>query len=103
MSRTLYKDARPSADQRSQAAGGNSPGLPVRASRSAQLASLLGKELLLDPHEARPLASVRSGAVDHEGMAEDHVPWLARQFDHAKGHAVDNGFPVHESAGPVGR
>jgi hypothetical protein len=35
-------------------------------------------------------------------MAEDHVPRLARQFDHAKGDAVDDGFRVHESGDPVG-
>jgi hypothetical protein len=51
---------------------------------AAQLTTLAGKNLLLDPHEARPHASVRSDAVDHDGMTEDHVPRLARQFDHAK-------------------
>ena len=80
------------------------PGLPVRTLQSAeQLTTLVGKKLLLDPHEARPHASVRSGAVDHDGMAEDHVPRLARQFHHAKGHAFDDGFPVHERGDPVGR
>jgi len=80
------------------------PGLPVRTLQSAeQLTTLVGKKLLLDPHEARPHASVRSGAVDHDGMAEDHVPRLARQFHHAKGHAFDDGFCVHESGDPVGR
>jgi L-amino acid N-acyltransferase YncA len=70
---------------------------------AVQLTPLKGKELLLDPHEARPRTPVRSGAVDHEGMAEDHIPRLARQFDHAKGHAFDDGFAVHESGDPVGR
>jgi drug/metabolite transporter (DMT)-like permease len=80
------------------------PRLPVRTLQSAeQLTTLVGKKLLLDPHKARPRASVRSGAVDHDGMAEDHVPRLARQFDHAKGHAFDDGFPIHESGDPVGR
>jgi hypothetical protein len=46
---------------------------------------------------------VRRDAVDHDGMAEDHVPRLARQLDHAKGHAVDDGFRVHEGGDPVGR
>jgi hypothetical protein len=36
-------------------------------------------------------------------MTEDHVPWLARQLDHAEGHAVDHGFGVHEGGDPVGR
>jgi hypothetical protein len=36
-------------------------------------------------------------------MAEGHVPRLARQFGHAKGHAFDDGFAVHESGDPVGR
>ena len=35
-------------------------------------------------------------------MAEDHVPRLARQLDHAKGDALDHGFRVHESGDPVG-
>jgi hypothetical protein len=61
------------------------------------------KELLLDPHEAGPYASVRSGAVDHGGMAEDHIPRLARQFDHAKGHPIDDGLCLHENGDPVGR
>jgi len=43
------------------------------------------------------------GAVHHDEMAEDHVPRLACQFDHAQGHAVDDGFPVHEGGDPVGR
>ena len=78
--------------------------LPVRRLQSAeQLTTLVGKKLLLDPHEARPRTSVRSGAVDHDRMAEDHVPRFARQFDHTKGHAFDDGFPVHESGDPVGR
>jgi hypothetical protein len=79
-------------------------GLRVRMLQSAvQLTTLVGKNLRLDPHEARSCASVRGGAVDHDGMAEDHVPRLARQFDHAKGHAFDDGFTVHESGDPVGR
>jgi hypothetical protein len=69
----------------------------------AQLTALVGENLLLDPHEARPRAPVRRDAVDDDGMAENHVPRLARQFDHAEGHAVDTGFPVHESGDPVGR
>jgi hypothetical protein len=35
-------------------------------------------------------------------MAEDHVPRLAGQFDHAKRHVFDDGFPVHEGGDPVG-
>jgi hypothetical protein len=31
-------------------------------------------------------------------MAEDHVPRLARQFDHEKGHAFDDGFPSMKAA-----
>jgi GNAT superfamily N-acetyltransferase len=70
---------------------------------AVQLTPLEGKKLLLDPHEARPCAPVRSGAVDDQGMAEDHIPRLARQFDHAKRHALDDGLAVHESGDPVGR
>ncbi len=69
---------------------------------AAQLAALTGKKLRFDPHEARPCAAVRSDTVDHDGMAEDHIPRLARQFDHAKGDALDDGFRVHESGDPVG-
>ena len=61
-----------------------------------------GQNLRLDSHEARPRAPVRGDAVDHDGMTEDHVPRLARQFDHAKGDALDEGFRVHESGDPVG-
>jgi hypothetical protein len=68
----------------------------------AQLTGLVGENLLLDPHEARPCAPVRRDAVDHDGMAEDHVTRLAGQLDHAKGHAFDTGFRVHESGDPVG-
>jgi len=78
--------------------------LEARTLQSAvQLTTLEGKELLLDPHEARPRAPVRSGAVDHQGMAENHVPGLARQFDHPKRDALDDRFTVHESGDPVGR
>jgi len=70
---------------------------------ASQLSTFVGKKLLLDPHEARSRAAVLSAAVDHDGMAEDHVPRLAGQFDHTEGHSFDNGFPVHESGGPVGR
>ena len=52
----------------------------------------MGENLRFDPHEARPGALVRRDAVDHDGMAEDHVPRLARQLDHAEGHAFDGGF-----------
>jgi hypothetical protein len=45
----------------------------------AQLAALVGENLRLDPHEARPLAPVRSGAVDHDGMAEDGASWTGRR------------------------
>jgi hypothetical protein len=69
---------------------------------AAPLTTFVGKKLLLDPHEARPRAAVLTAAVDHDGMAEDHVPWLACQFDHTEGHAFDDGFPRHESGGPVG-
>jgi hypothetical protein len=41
---------------------------------AAQLAALVRENLRLDPHEARPRTPVRSDAVDHDGMAEDHVP-----------------------------
>jgi hypothetical protein len=57
---------------------------------AAQLATLVSENLRLDPHEARPRTPVRSDAVDHDGMAEDHVPRLARQLGHAKGHAFDD-------------
>ena len=67
-----------------------------------QLTTLMGEKLLLDPHEARPHAAVLSAAVDHDGMADDHVSRLACQFDHTEGHSFDNGFPFHESGGPVG-
>jgi len=78
--------------------------LEARTLQSAvQLTPLEAKELLLDPHEARPRAPVRSGAVNHEGMAEDHIPRLPSQFDHAKGHAFDDRFAVHEGCDPVGR
>ena len=50
----------------------------LRLQPVAQLATLVGEHLRLDPHEARPRAPVRSDAVDHDGMAEDHVPRLAR-------------------------
>jgi hypothetical protein len=43
------------------------------------------------------------GAVDHDGMAEDHVAWPARQLDHTDRHAVDDGLGVHEGGDPVGR
>ena len=70
---------------------------------AAQLTALEGKELLVDPHEARPLAPIRGGAVDHEGMAEDHVSRITGQLDHAQRHAVDSGLGVHERGDPVGR
>jgi hypothetical protein len=63
----------------------------------------VGRYLLLDAHEARPGAPVRGGAVNHEGVAEDHVPRLARQLDHAQGHAVDDGLAIHEGGDPVSR
>jgi hypothetical protein len=60
------------------------------------------EELLLDPHEPRPRAPVGGGAVDDGGIAEDHVSRLARQLDHPKRHAVDDGLGVHEGGDPVG-
>jgi hypothetical protein len=63
--------------------------------------TLVGKELLLDPHETRPRAPVRDAAVDHGGMAEDHISRLAGQFDHAKGHAFDDRFAAHEGGDAV--
>jgi hypothetical protein len=55
----------------------------LHRSSIAQLTTLVGEDLRLDPHEARPRASVRRDAVDHDGMAEDHVSRLAGQFGHA--------------------
>jgi hypothetical protein len=68
-----------------------------------QRAALMRENLRLDPHEARPRAPVRRDAVDHDGMAEHHVPGLARQLDDAKWHPVDDGFPVREGGDPYGR
>jgi hypothetical protein len=51
----------------------------------------------------RPCAAVRCAAVDHGGMAEDHVSRLARQFDYPEVYASDDAFPVHEVGDPVGR
>jgi O-acetylserine/cysteine efflux transporter len=74
----------------------------LRTQSAQPLTAFAGKELLLDPHEPRPRASVGGAAVDHGGMAQDHVPRLARQLDHAQRHAVDDGFPAHERGDPVG-
>ena len=52
---------------------------------ASQLTTFVGKKLLLDAHEARSRTAVLSAAVDHDGMAEDHVPRLACQFDHPEG------------------
>jgi hypothetical protein len=62
-------------------------GLRVRTLQpAAQLTTLVGKNLCcLIGMKRGPRASVRSDAVDHDGMAEDHVPRLTPQFDHAKG------------------
>jgi hypothetical protein len=49
----------------------------------------VGENLRLDPHEARPGAAIRGDAVDHNGMAEDNVPRLARRFDHAERHTIE--------------